>query len=272
MLEASPSSVLSFVSFSCARGERAFKNTATFPAPCLWLHQHIELVPNRPSSKMLLLGPAETPAKLKMTTFTNGKQNRLYQWTDTAYTLQNQASLFYLLPPSNTWCILHIFGKQLKKKTHNILQRNKNCKASIQMMNSFLLRYHSNNENSWPVSRTQGNYSGRQNLKHNSVSKEMSSMHKAEKSNRNKIRQRPCFHNQKISQNFILRHNALFSTYVSLNRRGAPWHANNLYPCFRIRVYFIIVWRGRFLTWVIKNQVLGQGLDQRPPTDNNFKA
>lgn len=116
MLEASPSSVLSFVSFSCARGERAFKNTATFPAPCLWLHQHIELVPNRPSSKMLLLGPAEMPAKLKTTTFTCGKQNSLHQ---TAWT--------YVLPTAESkqvchthglfqgCCMHHTFGVQLKE-------------------------------------------------------------------------------------------------------------------------------------------------------------
>lgn len=167
MLEASPSSVLSFVSFSCARGERAFKNTATFPAPCLWLHQHIELVPNRPSSKMLLLGPAEMPAKLKMTTFTNGKQNILYQWTDTAYPLQKSDKS--VRPTASFKHLVHT-TYILVSNEKSIPRRNKNCKVPIKMMGSFLLWYHSSNENSWPLSRTWGNYSGRQNLKRNSKS------------------------------------------------------------------------------------------------------
>lgn len=61
----------------------------------------------------------------------------------------------------------------------------------------------------------------------------------------------------------------LMSVYIG---RGAPWHANNLYPCFRIKVYCSIFRRGHFLTWVIKNQVFGQRLDQHPPADNNFKV
>lgn len=128
MLEASPSSVLSFVSFSCARGERAFKNTATFPAPCLWLHQHIELVPNRPSSKMLLLGPAEMPAKLKMTTFTYGKQNSLYQ-TDCTYVLPLQKPNESAIPTASfkgVVCTTHIWYA-IKG---NIPLRN-NCKEPI---------------------------------------------------------------------------------------------------------------------------------------------
>lgn len=65
MLQASPSNVLHFGSVSWARGESAFKNTATSPAQCLWLHPHIELGPSTPSSKRLPWGPTETPGREK---------------------------------------------------------------------------------------------------------------------------------------------------------------------------------------------------------------
>lgn len=160
MLEASPSSVLSFVSFSCARGERAFKNTAIFPAPCLWLHQHIDLVPNRPSSKMLLLGPAEMPAKLRTTTFTNGKQNSWQQTERThVYPVQNHTRLLHhglLQTPLCTACISY----EIKG---NVPLWN-NCKVPVRAMSSFLLRYSRCNKISQPVSRTWGIYSGRQNV------------------------------------------------------------------------------------------------------------
>lgn len=65
MLQTSPGNVLHFGSVSWARGESAFKNTATCPAQCLWLHPHIELEPSTPSSKRLPWGPTETPAREK---------------------------------------------------------------------------------------------------------------------------------------------------------------------------------------------------------------
>lgn len=65
MLRTSPGNVLHFGSVSWARGESAFKNTATCPAQCLWLHPHIELEPSTPSSKRLPWGPTETPAREK---------------------------------------------------------------------------------------------------------------------------------------------------------------------------------------------------------------
>lgn len=152
MLEASPSSVLRFVSFSCARGERAFKNTATSPAPCLWLHPHTELGPNRPSSKMLLLGPAETPAIKNDNIYTRGTKG-WSQWTGTAHPLPNQTSLSH----RSTQGTPQLLGGQLKEHC-----REQELQSTEKTMSSPLLQHHNSNQNSWPVSRTRGNYSGRE--------------------------------------------------------------------------------------------------------------
>lgn len=94
--------------------------------------------------------------QLKMTTFTHGNKELVPVERHSSSTAKPDQPV-PPAAPSSTPGILQLFGGQLKEHS-----REQELQSTEKTMSSFLLQHHNSNQNSWPVSRTWGNYSGRQ--------------------------------------------------------------------------------------------------------------